>query len=424
MKIFQIAIKDLKHTFQNAFSLVMMLGAPLLITGLLYFAFGGMASGKGDFQLPPTRVQIVNLDQGVADSAEFDASAMLIEFLQDEEIKNVISFNMAEGEKAALDAVGRGDIDIALIIPSNFSAAALKSGEQAAVTLYQDPILSIGPGILEDLLIHFMDGFSGAKIAASVATQQLMERQIQVDQALTAEITSKYAEWLETSGHSQSGEPVVGIGHPSPTGSTPAADPAADMIGPIMSGMLVFFIFFMAANSTQSIIREDEEGTLARIFTTPTPPTQILGGKFLGVLLTILVQAVLLLAVSGLIFGIQWGQPLTLTLVTLGLVAVAGGFGILIISFIKNTRQTGPVLGGMLTLTGMLGGLFTNGIPDLPAALDKARLSMPQGWGMAALEKSLAGAGPREVLLPVVVMLALGIAFFAVGALRFRRRFS
>lgn len=55
MKTLTIAAKDLKHIFQSVFSLVMMFGAPLLITGLLSFAFGGRTSGTGTFNLPVTR---------------------------------------------------------------------------------------------------------------------------------------------------------------------------------------------------------------------------------------------------------------------------------------------------------------------------------------------------------------------------------
>jgi ABC-2 type transport system permease protein len=400
-----------------------MLGAPLLITGLLYFAFGGLASGGEDFNLPTSQVQIVNLDQG-SEYGGIDAGAMLISFLQDEQIQEVMIFSPAEDETAARKAIAQGDADIALIIPEGFTAAAITPDKRAAVVILQDPTLAISPGILGDLLNHFMDGFSGAKIASTVAAKQLAARHIQMDQALASEITGKYTGWLETSGHTQSGETESGVEFVSPTGEVPESDPAASMIGPIMSGMLVFFIFFMAANSTQSIIREHEEGTLARIFTTPTSPTQILGGKFTGVLLIIVIQALLLLVSSSLIFGIDWGRPLTVALVTIGLLVVAAGFGVLIISFIQSTRQTGPVLGGVLTLTGMLGGLFTNGIPNLPPAFDIAKLSMPQGWAMTAWERSLSGAGPVDVLIPVSVMLVLGIIFFALGALKFRKRFA
>jgi ABC-2 type transport system permease protein len=383
-----------------------------------------MSSGDGEFNPPRTRVQVVNLDQGSLQAGTFDAGSMLLSFLQDEQIEEVMEFTTVEDEDTARQAVQTGEADIALIIPANFTGAALTSAESAEVILYQDPTLTIGPGILDDLLTHFLDGFSGAKIASTVAAGQLQAQDIPVDNALTAQITGAYTAWLQSSGHNAAEDGAADIRFTSPSGSETETQPAASMIGPIMSGMMIFFIFFMAANSTQSIIREHEQGTLARIFTTPTGTLRILGGKFIGVFLIVVIQAVLLLTASSLIFGIDWGQPATVALVTLGLLVVATGFGILIISFIKNTRQTGPVLGGALTLTGMLGGLFTNGIPNLPAAFDKAKLSMPQGWAMTAWERALAGASPSNVIVPVIVMLVMGIAFFAVGAVMFQRRFA
>ena len=144
------------------------------------------------------------------------------------------------------------------------------------------------------------------------------------------------------------------------------------MVGPIMAGMLIFFVFFMGANGAESIIREDEQGTLARLFTTPTSLAAILGGKFLGVVVSLCIQIVLLLLASSLLFGIQWGQAATVTPgVALGLIVASAGFGVMLMSFIKNSRQTGPVLGGVMTLTGMLGGLFTTSIPTFRRVLKR-----------------------------------------------------
>lgn len=83
MKVFDIALKDLLRSFRSAFALVMMFLVPLLITGLIYFAFGSMLGGDGGFGLPLTQVQIVNLDQPDPDSG-FSVGQMLVEFLQNE----------------------------------------------------------------------------------------------------------------------------------------------------------------------------------------------------------------------------------------------------------------------------------------------------------------------------------------------------
>jgi ABC-2 type transport system permease protein len=196
------------------------------------------------------------------------------------------------------------------------------------------------------------------------------------------------------------------------------------MIGSIMAGMLIFFTFFTGANTAQSIIREDEEGTLARLFTTATPPPVILGGKFSAVFFTVIVQAIVLLLVSGMIFGIRWGQPLTVALVTLSLVVAAAGFGVLLMSFVKTTQQAGSVIGGVLTMAGMAGGLFTTGIPNMPPIFDTVTLFTPHGWALRAWKLALAGGGAGDVLLPVIIMFGMGTVFFVVGAFLFRKRFA
>jgi ABC-type multidrug transport system permease subunit len=96
----------------------------------------------------------------------------------------------------------------------------------------------------------------------------------------------------------------------------------------------------------------------------------------------------------------------------------------MLMSFIKSSRQTGPILGGVLTLTGMVGGLFTNGIPNVPEAMDTISLSMPQGWALHAWKLCLAGGSAGTVLFPVLVLTALGVLFFLVGLTLFRKRFG
>ncbi|MGD8472657.1 MAG: ABC transporter permease [Anaerolineae bacterium] len=418
MKALDIAFKDLLRAFKTPFVLIMMFGAPLLITGLLYLAFGSLAGG-GDLDLQTVRVLVANLDRPGAQSGGFAAGEMLVEFLQSEDLGDMLEVTLAGSEAAARKAVEEQQADVALIIPHDFTAASLASGREATVVQYEDPTLTIGPGIVEDLVSQFIDGFAGAKIAAGVVSKQLA-----ADETVAQEAALAYAAWLESSGHGHGDETTPSVNSRSPAGVGESAGEGTATIGAIMIAMTIFFAFFMGANSAESIIREDEEGTLERLFTTPTSQAIILGGKFLTVVLTLIVQVVVLLLASGLIFGIKWGQPLTVFLVTLGLIVVAAGFGVLLMSFVKNTRQTGPVMGGVLTLTGMLGGLFTSGVPNIPEAFDTVRLVMPQGWAMYGWELALQGSGAGGVLLPVGVMLGLGALFFAVGVILFRKRFA
>ncbi len=46
--------------------------------------------------------------------------------------------------------------------------------------------------------------------------------------------------------------------------------PMKKIISVIMAGQMIFFAFYTGAYSMTSILKEEEEGTLARLFTTPT----------------------------------------------------------------------------------------------------------------------------------------------------------
>ncbi len=426
-KVLEIALKDLRCYLTTPFALIMMFGAPLLITGLLYVAFGSLAGG-GDLDLQAVRVQVANLDRPGAESGDLAAGQMLVQFLQSEEVGHLLEVTIARSEADARAAVEGQRADVALIIPPDFTAAALAPDREAAVIQFEDPTLTIGPGIVEDLVRHFIDGFAGAKITAQVVSRQFQARgdaaEPAVAQEAAAAAAQAYAAWFESLSHNQASGASPILQPRSPATKEEPAGGDTGMFGGIMVGMIIFFAFFMGANTAESIVREDEDGTLQRLFITPTPRATILAGKFTSVVLILVVQVIILLLASGLLFGISWGRPLVVVLVTLGLIVVAAGFGVLLMSFVQNTRQTGPVMGGVLTVTGMLGGLFATGVPDLPEVFDTIRLVVPQGWALQGWELALHGSSAGEVLLPVAVMTGLGALFFGIGVSLFRRRFA
>lgn len=423
MKLFHIALKDTLRSFRSAFLLVMMFVAPLLLTALIYFAFG--RSGSGRFELPVTRVQVANLDQADSQSG-LSAGNMLADYLQSEELAGLLEVTLAPDQASARAAVERQEADVAVLIPAQFTAAAMDPDTTAAVTLYHDPTLTIQPGIVRLIVDEYLDAFSGVKIALQITAQGLAANGGALDPATIAQIEDKYVAWVQTAGHAHEGEAVqypILIAR-SPAGSRAPTDLISTMLGPVMAGMTVFFAFFTAAGGASSILYEAEEGTLARLFSTPTSRASVLGGKFLAILLTLVVQVPVLLLAGHLLFGIRWGRPGTVALITLGLIVAAAGFGIFLMSFVKTARQSGPILGLTVTLTGMLGGVMPTGDPSQPGVFAKVGLFLPQGWAMRGWRLAVNGATPAEVWLPLLALLAAGLALFAIGVAGFRRRFA
>ena len=168
----------------------------------------------------------------------------------------------------------------------------------------------------------------------------------------------------------------------------------------VMGAMMIFFGFFTGAATAELILREDERGTLSRLFTTPTRTGTILAGKLIAVALTLIGQVAFLMLFGWLVFRIYWGELLPAFLAGLGLVILAGTFGVFLVSLLKNTRQGSVVFGGVMTITGMLGviNMFTMGAPNANPMADKISLLVPQGWAMRSLSLAMDGASIGEML--------------------------
>jgi len=431
MKVLDIALKDLVRSFRSLFAVGMMVVAPLLLTGLIYFAFGGMGGEQPD--MPAIRVGLVNLDAPPAD-APFNLGQNIVEMFTDESVADWLVATHYPDEVAARTAVDRQEIGAAVFIPEGLTAAIL-SGERdpdTTIVIVQDPTLTIGPQVARDMITSLLDGFTGGSIALQVIQERgarlepgdpAGDRQAPAWQVAT--LIDKYQTWYVDFQRALFHEPDrAALRMVVPSAGEGGAAPMQQILSMTMVGQMIFFAFYTGAYSMMSILQEQEEGTLARLFTTPTERTLILAGKFLAVFLTVIGQGVALMVFGRLAFGVVWGRPVSVALAVVGQVVAAAGLGVMLISLTRTTRQAGAVLGGGLTAFGMLGGLFTVGIQGMPALFDTLSVFTPQGWVLKSWKVAIAGGAPAELLLPFVVSVLIGGAMFAIGAVLFRRRFA
>ena len=437
MKAWDIAQKDITQSFRSMFAVVFMFGIPLLVTGLFYFMLGSGGDDEEGMTIAPTLVQIVNLDQGsplfaqgmpsqdipgmdgVDISAAQSMGEVLIAILHSPAFADLITLTTAADETAARAAVDAQQAGVAVTIPADFTLALIEPDVQATLRLYQDPALTIGPAIVRALLAQMIENFAGAKITLGVTLEQLNQAGQPVDGAAAQAIAMRYLQTMDDD------STALNLQAHTPGGEA-AGNQTFNPIGMIMGGMLIFFAFFTGAATSESILREDERGTLPRLFTTPTLVTSILGGKFIAVALTLLGQVTFLLLFGWLVFGIHWGALVPAIVAALGLVLLAGTFGVFLVSLLKNTRQGSVVFGGVMTITGMLGiiKMFTMGVTTPNRALDIVSLLVPQGWAMRSLSLAMDGASLGEILPWFGGALILSGLFFFIGNQRLKQRFA
>lgn len=418
MKALDIAFKDMLRSWRSAFTVVMMFVAPLLITGLIYLAFGGF--GGGEVKIAQIQVGLVNQDTAVS-QVPVNMGNELTKILTADSLKNLLAVTEYSTETDARQAILDKKISVALIIPPDFTSSVIQENASSALTIIHDPASTLSAPILQSIVEPFVNNLNGSKIAAQVVVAQLEKDGLKIDANLPAQVSQTYGNWSMANIPSSNGA-IPSVDLQTPTASTQGSNTQV-MAGGVMAGMIIYFAFYTGALNAQSIIREQDDQTLARLAVTPTSPATILTGKVIGSMILILIQEVVLMSLSALFFGINWGDPLKMGAVSLAMVFLASGFGIFLMSFIKNMRQTGIVLGGVLTVLGMLGGLFTTGFQNLPKVFAVATLFTPHGWALRAYRLAL-GILSGSILIPVLIMMAIATVSLIVGVLLFRRRFA
>ena len=427
MKMMIIAFKDMTRSFRSTFAVMFMFGVPLLMTGMFYLMFGGSGAGNATFSVPVTTVAVANLDKGNPSLGSVNSSgssqtqggnmgSQIVSILQGKDLADIIQVTLVDSAEAARAAVDSQKAGAAIIIPADFSDKYADPTAQATLELYKDPTLTIGPGIVQSLLNQIVDSFSGVKMAVSTAIHATGRS----DSALINQVVQQS---LASAQASEQTSNLLNVQEVSTTKKQTNA--IATIIGPIMGWLTLFYAFFTGASTAQSILREDEEGTLPRLFTTPTTHSTVLGGKFLAVGFTVVVQMTVLFFLGRLIFGIPWGSLTSIALVILGVILAASGFGIFINSLLKSTKQAGFIFGGLLTMMGMLGGVPVF-VPNSATAdtFGKVALIEPVGWAVRGLLQSMRAAPLQDVALTTLVLAGWGVVFFIIGVRRFQKRYA
>ena len=409
-KILAIAWKDLRSPSRNVPALLMMLAAPLALAALLGFAFGG---GNG-FDIAATKVVVANQDKGAAGAGQ-SAGAAIQTILTSKDLKDVLATRTRSSAAAARKAVDDGKAAVAVIVPQDFSAVVYGSDPTATsqVELYENPTSEIGGSIVEGVVGQVLADFNGARAAAAGAVSLRSQSDPPAAQVAAAAAQA----------FSHSGGVSAGLQFSQRAPQAGKTEKSVSVTGQILAGMMIFFMFFGAANVARTILTEDREGTLPRLFTTPTRHGTIIGGKFVAVFATISVQAVVLLVAGRLLFNIQWGRLDAVVLLTVVAAGVAGGLALLIISFARTPAQAGAIGSGIYLVLALLGGNFT-GTAQSSGTFATVQKFTPNGWLIQGWDTTLRGGGAGDIRWQVLVPLGFAVAFFFFAVLRMRRRFA
>lgn len=190
-------------------------------------------------------------------------------------------------------------------------------------------------------------------------------------------------------------------------------------------GTMALILMLISAMMTSiSITREKELGTMEVLLISPLRPSQIIMGKVAPYLLLSVINAVLILLIGNLIFGVPIkGSFLLLFAETILFITMALCLGILISTAAKNQMVAMFIsMIGLMLPTILLSG-FIFPIDNLPLVLQWLSHIMPARWFIFILRAiMLKGVGFGFIWKETLIILFIAVVCIALSVKKFKIR--
>jgi ABC-2 type transport system permease protein len=381
MKVVTIAVSNLRRLFRDRSSIFFVFIFPMALVLLIGLQFGGSFAPQ---------VGILVQEPG-------PLTDRVLEGLSDESGIEVVPY---DSEDRLLDAVERGFVEAALVIPPEFDRA-IPAGEAIEVGFVARPS-GVGPSLRPVVGRAIQAALLPATAARFVADMGLADfteasaTAEQVEGALpTVKVTTRTV-----------GEALF----PSTLGRFDLG----------ASSQLILFMFITALSGGAVLIQTRQLGLARRMLSTPTSVRSILTGEALGRFGVVLMQGLYIMIGSLLIFSVNWGDPLGAAAIVIAFSAVGAGAAMLIGTLFRNAEQAG----GVAVMLGL--GLAALGGCMLPLqlfspTLQKVAHITPHAWAVDGFAKLVQeGGGVVDILPELGVLAAYAVVLLLVASWRLR----
>ena len=398
--------KDLYRWIQDRTALLLWVGIPLLIGGLITSMID---SGGGT----PTGTLLV------ADEDETFVSGVMVGAFSQEQLGDLIIVEQVSIEEGEL-RINDGEASGFLTIPVGLQDAFLNE-TPVTLTLKTNPAQTILPGIIEDVTEILLDaGFYaqrllGPEISAILAASEGGSPSNAFVAGISVDIQNK----IDAISNKLSPLAIdVEIVEP------PLDEPLPDYALLFLPGIVLMAVLLAANSLAADYWVERDKGTLRRMTSAPSALTGFVTGKTVAALIVMVAVTAVVLLAGFAYHGVTWSKYLpSLLWVALGGAGLFAWFAALQM-LLPNNKAASLVTMILLFPLMMIGGSFfpLAALPDWIAGI--GRLA-PNGFIVDRLSIELTGASAWSIdaqsWLTSVAITASGLLF---GAMRLRSGFA
>lgn len=377
--ILAIGLKDLRLRLRDRSAILISFIAPLVLATIISFAFGNEDNTFA------TTYAVADLDQSAISRAFVQGIESIPAFQGLIKLKPV-----ASEEEARKLTVEGGAIGAAFVIPKGF-AEGITTLRTTEIKVLRNVAVPIRGEIAEAIANGFVAEVNATRVAIQTAVQS---GALARPGAPTPNQVVQIASSIRI--------PVNLID--GPVGANEVR--AADYFGPSMS---IFFLFFTVQFGALGVLAERRDGTMARLFASPSRRWQVIVGKLLSSFVLGIISVATMIAATSIILGANWGDPIAVAAITMLMTLAAMGITGLVIVVAKTYESAQGFASIIAAGFALLGGNFIQ-ITDAPAVIRTASLLTPNGWALRAFFDLVAeGGGIESILAPLAAIAAFAV---------------
>ncbi len=446
----QLAAKDLRIFARDRTGLMLTLVLPIVLASVFGVAMGGMSGGGSGGGIKDLALLVQDMDQTEV-SQELVANLKVAEGL---------SVTLSED---ARKAVRNGDVAAAFVIEEGFEAD-LAEGKVPTTYLLRDPSKTISQQVITarmmPVLVDAM--LEPAKNAifrdflerAGFPTEGIQRAETLFNTMnLGMELLSGtlLSEDEDEEKKEEKGEDAVPDEAAKSSGGLDflndvplmlgvhSEDVVKDEDGPdknagvshAFAAMAVMMLMFSLVAGAGTLLDEQDQGTLQRLRLIPSAANSIMLGKTLFLVAIGFMQLVVLFVFGAIVFDVPVIEHLSsIVIISVATVIAVSGMGMLLATFAETRKQLEGTSTLIILAMSALGGAWfpREMTPDIFQTLGNFTVT---AWSMDAYHGALwygKGLLPSEDLggfwIQVVVLIAMGVAFWTLARMLFKRRYG
>lgn len=399
--IWFIAAKDLKIFIHDRLALAFALLFPFLFVIIFNMLLGSATNNDTRLQLHLVTREQEGLSCQIISALETKDEALLLPG------EPVIIWD--KDYTAAYNAVENKKLAGFLAFPENFTAN-ITQGKATQLKVITTADATYIRAALSGLAQHIVSKINSQNIILEATQELLVENPESGDwqQILSSVLTGSNA--------AISTESIITY-HVEKIGDMEQENPSNYVI----PGYLVMFVFFTAALSAESIVRERQNNTLERLLATTVKRESLLAGIYFGIAAKGLIQILIFWGVGLLVFHIDVGQsPAAIIILSLLMVVMSSAFAVMLATLVKTQRSAGSIAVLTSLVLAPLGGCWWP-LFITPRWMQFLAKVTPHGWATTAFNKLMLFGGDFQSVIPEIIALAcFALAFGLIAILRFR----